>query len=207
MNNVYKLIIFLSLLISGCKSNLTKEASILQKIDNLVLDIYSSEGTKIYSINSPYSSYNKENQTFNLNETNINIFKNDKPQYIINSDLSKLTNNNKILELKGNVKLKTVLQNEDVLYADKFIWNIDDSIYLLTGNVKFENNNVILSSKKAILNSNNIIEFFNPVKYIIKNDKNKNNYEINSENAFYNIDTKSVSFKSKSKRVRSKIYF
>ncbi len=207
MNNVYKLIIFLSLLISGCKSNLTKEASILQKIDNLVLDIYTSEGTKIYSINSPYSSYNKENQTFNLNETNINIFKNDKPQYIINSDLSKLTNNNKILELKGNVKLKTVLQNEDVLYADKFIWNIDDSIYLLTGNVKFENNNVILSSKKAILNSNNIIEFFNPVKYIIKNDKNKNNYEINSENAFYNIDTKSVSFKSKSKRVRSKIYF
>ncbi len=32
-------------------------------------------------------------------------------------------------------------------------------------------------------------------------------YEINSENAYYNIDNKSVNFKSKEERVRSKIYF
>ena len=32
-------------------------------------------------------------------------------------------------------------------------------------------------------------------------------YEINSENAYYDIDKKSVIFKSKEARVRSKIYF
>jgi len=124
----------------------------------------------------------------------------------IKVDESKLSNNNKIIELKGNVKLKNVLQDNDILYSDYFIWNIEESKYLLKGNIKFENENIILNSNKATLSSDNIIEFYNPVKYIIKKD-NKNNYEINSENAFYNIKTKSVIFKSTNNRVRSKIYF
>ena len=57
------------------------------------------------------------------------------------------------------------------------------------------------------MGSDNIIEFFNPVKYIIKDEKNENKYEINSENAFYNLDTESVSFEAKDKRVKSIIYF
>ena len=57
------------------------------------------------------------------------------------------------------------------------------------------------------MSSDNIIEFFNPVKYIIKDDNNEKQYEINSENAFYNINTESLSFSSKEKRVRSIIYF
>ena len=36
---------------------------------------------------------------------------------------------------------------------------------------------------------------------------NENKYEINSENAYYNLDTESVSFNSKEKRVKSIIYF
>ena len=62
-------------------------------------------------------------------------------------------------------------------------------------------------SEKAILGSDNIIEFFNPVKYIIKDETNENKYEINSENAYYDINSESVSFKSKDKRVRSIINF
>ena len=57
------------------------------------------------------------------------------------------------------------------------------------------------------MSSDNIIEFFNPVKYVIKDDNNENRYEINSENAYYNLKTESVSFKAKDKRVRSIIYF
>ena len=68
-------------------------------------------------------------------------------------------------------------------------------------------NSVILISNKATLSKDNVIEFFNPVKYTIKDKNNKRSYEINSENAFYDINTKSVSFKSTNKRVRSKIYF
>jgi len=109
--------------------------------------------------------------------------------------------------LKGNVKLKTIKQDEDILHADSFIWNIEETYYLLEGNIRFENKNIILNSGKAILSSNNIIEFFNPVKYIIKDDNNENKYEINSENAFYNINTESFSFSAKDKRVRSIIYF
>ena len=82
-----------------------------------------------------------------------------------------------------------------------------DTKYTLIGDVKFENKTIFLSSYKATLNDNEIIEFFNPVKYILKNEKKEKSYEINSENAFYDLNTSSVSFSSKDKRVRSKISF
>jgi len=106
--------------------------------------------------------------------------------------------------LKGNVKLKTLKKDGDNLYADNFTWNIENTNYLLEGNIRFENQNIILNSGKAILDSDNIIEFFNPVKYIIKDENNENKYEINSENAYYNLNTESVSFKSKDKRIRKR---
>ena len=109
--------------------------------------------------------------------------------------------------MKGNVKLKTLKKNEDFLNADNFIWDIENTNYLLEGNIIFENKNIILNSGKAILGADNIIEFFNPVKYIIKDENNDNKYEINSENAYYNLNTESVSFKAKDKRVKSIIYF
>ena len=118
-----------------------------------------------------------------------------------------MSRGNKILELKGNVKLKIINQDGDFLFADNFIWNIDESNYLLTGNIRFENKNVVLQSGKAKMASDNIIEFFNPVKYIIKDDNNEKKYETNSENAYYDMNNESLSFSAKSKRVSSKIYF
>ena len=109
--------------------------------------------------------------------------------------------------MKGNVKLKTLKKDGDFLYADNFIWNIENTNYLLEGNIRFENQNIILNSEKAILGSDNIIEFFNPVKYIMKDENNENKYEINSENAYYDLNNESVSFKAKDKRVKSIIYF
>ena len=206
MNNIYKSIIIFPFLLLGCKPNVTEVNRIMQKIDSLDMNIYSNQGEKIYRIISPNSSYDIIRQTLNLKNTTINLYSNKAIKYIINSDESKLSNNNKILELKGNVKLKSLLEDNDILHSDYFIWNIEESKYLLKGNIKFENENIILNSNKATLSSDNIIEFYNPVKYIIKKD-NKSNYEINSENAFYNIKTKSVIFKSTNNRVRSKIYF
>ena len=109
--------------------------------------------------------------------------------------------------MKGDVKLKTFKKDGDFLYADNFIWNLENTNYLLEGNIRFENQNIILNSGKAILGSDNIIEFFNPVKYIIKDESNENKYEINSDNAYYNLTNESVSFKAKDKRVKSIIYF
>ena len=207
MNNIYRLIIFLPFLILGCGPNVIEENKVIQKIDSLDMKIYSKDGDKIYTITSPKSSYNIGELKFELKNPTINIFKGEETEYIISSDESTLSENNKLLKLKGNVKLKNFKQRENFLHADSFIWNIDETNYLLEGNIRFENENIILNSGKAKLGTDNIIEFFNPVKYIIKNGNNENTYEINSENAYYDINNESVIFNSKKKRGRSIIYF
>ncbi|MBO8243814.1 LPS export ABC transporter periplasmic protein LptC [Prochlorococcus marinus XMU1411] len=191
----------------GCAPNVIDENKVKQKIDSLDMTIFSKSGDKIYSITSPNSSYDNIELKFELKKPTINILNGEETKYIISSEESSLSDNNKLLKLKGNVKLKTLKKNGDILYADNFIWNLENNNYLLEGNIRFENQNIILNSGKAILDADNIIEFFNPVKYIIKDENNENKYEINSENAYYNLNTKSVSFKSKDSRVKSIIYF
>ena len=207
MTKIYRLIIFLPLVIIGCAPNVIVENKVIQKIDSLDMNIYSKNGDKIYSITSPNSSYNKRELKFELKKPTINIFKGEETQYIISSEESTLSDNNKLLNLKGNVKLKTIKQEEDNLYADNFVWNIEENNFLLEGNIRFENKNIILNSSKALLDSDNIIEFFNPVEYKIKGENNENKYEIKSENAYYNLNTEAVSFQAKDKRVKSIIYF
>ena len=207
MNKVFRLLIFLPFFIIGCSPNVIEENKLIQKIENFHMNIFSKGGEKIYSITSPNSKYNKIKLEINLKSTTINIFEGEDIKYIINADSSTLLDNNKIVELNGNVKLKSLNQNNDLLYGDNLIWDINKTKYELTGNIRFENKNVLLYSYKAILGKDNIIEFFNPVKYIIKNNNNESKYEINSENAYYNINTESLSFRSKDKRVKSVIYF
>ena len=207
MSKIFTLIIFLPVFVLGCKSKVIEENKFTQRINSLDMNIFSMRGEKIYSITSPYSSFDKNQLKFKSKNTNINIFNGEEIKYIINSDESTLSENNQLLKLTGNVKLKIFKRDEDILYADNFIWNIEETKYLLEGNIRFENKNIILNSSKAKLSSDNIIEFFNPVKYIIKDENNENKYAITSENAFYNLNTESVSFKSKAKRVKSIIYF
>ena len=207
MSNIYRLIIFLPLFMLGCAPNVIDENKVDQKIESLDMNIFSQNGDKIYSITSPYSTYNNIEHKFQLKKTSINLFEGKEIKYMINSDESTLSDNNKLLKLKGNVKLKTVKQNQDVLEGDNFIWNIEETDYLLKGNVRFENDDIILNSAKAKLSKDDIIEFFNPVEYIIKDENNKNKSETKAENAYYNIKTKSLSFGSNVKRVRTIIYF
>ncbi len=207
MNKLFKLLFLIPIFIVGCKSNILINKDFSQVIDNIDINIFSTEGEKLFSIKSPYSSYENNSNIFKLKETTIHILKNNETEYIITSDKSKLSNN-KLLELKGNVSVKNFTQEADKLYANSFTWDISNTEYLLFGNVKFENNTLTLSSNKAILNNaDSIIKFFSPVKYKLKDSNNDNVYEINSENAFYNIKTNSVSFTSKEDKVRSKIYF
>ena len=207
MNNIYIFIIILAAFILGCTPKIIEEDKVTKKIDTLDLNIFSKSGDKKYSIKSPSSIYDAIKNEFQFKRTTINIFYDGEIKYIINSDESKLSDNNSFLELKGNVKLKTIKKDDDNLYADNFIWNIDENKYLLTGNVRFENKNVILTSVKANMGPDNIIKFFNPVKYIIKDDNNESKYETNSESAFYDLDKESLSFRAENKRVQSKIYF
>ena len=207
MSKIYKLIVFLPIFILGCKPNVIEGNKVIQRINSLDMNIFSMKGEKIYSITSPYSTFDKNQLKFKSKNTTINIFNGEEIKYIINSDESTLSENNQLLKLKGNVKLKIFKRDEDTLNADNFIWNIEEKKYLLEGKIRFENENIILNSSKAKLGSDNIIEFFNPVRYIIKDENNENKYEITSENAYYNLNTESVSFKSNNKRVKSIIYF
>ncbi len=207
MNKIYILIFILQVFLLGCTPSVIKENKITKKINSLDLNIFTKTGDKKYSIKTPYSIYDNIKNKFQFKNTTINIFYDGKTKYVINSDESTLSNKNNLVELKGNVRLKTIDQDDDYLYADYFIWNIDETKYLLTGDVRFENKNVILTSVKAMLGSDNVIEFFDPVKYIIKDDNNENIYETNSENAYYDMNNESLSFKGKEKRVSSRIYF
>ncbi len=207
MSKFHRFFIFLLFLIFGCAPNVIEENKVIQKIESLDMNIFSKKGEKIYSITSPNSSYDNIELKFKSQKPIINIFNGEETKYIISSEESTLSDNNRILKLKGNVKLKTLRKDEDILYADNFIWNIEETNYLLEGNIRFENENIILNSGKAKLGLDNIIEFFNPVKYILKGENSENKYEINSENAYYNLNTESVSFKAKDKRVKSIIYF
>ena len=166
MSNLHRLIIFVPLFIIGCAPNLIDENKVIQKIERLDMTIFSKSGEKVYSITSPNSSYDNIELEFNLRNPIINILNGEETKYIISSEESTLSDNNKLLKLAGNVKLKTLKKDGDILYADNFIWNIEDTNYLLEGNIRFENQNIILNSGKAILGSDNIIEFFNPVKYL-----------------------------------------
>ncbi len=207
MNKFYKLLFLIPIFIVGCKSNSLINKDFIQVIDNIDMNIFSNDGEKLFSIKSPSSSYENNSNILKLEETTILTLKNNETEYIINSDKSKLSNN-KLLELNGNVSVKNLTQEADKLYANSFTWDISNTEYVLIGNVKFENNTLTLSSNKAILNNaDKIIKFFSPVKYKIKGRNKETVYEINSDNAYYNINTNSVSFTSKEDKVRSKIYF
>ena len=183
MNNKCRLIILLPFFILGCSPNIIKENNVIQKIDALDMNIFSKEGEKIYSIKSPNSKYDNVELSFNLKRTTINIFDVEVIKYVINSDSSTISDNNKIVELNGNVELKSLNDKNEVLHGDHLIWNVDESKYELMVAIKFESTKVLFYSNKAILDKDKIIEFFNPVKYIV-DDNNEKQYEINSENAF-----------------------
>ena len=207
MANIYRFIIFIPFLLLGCTPNNIEENKSVQNIESLDMNIFSKKGDRIYSITSPDVSYNNVKLKFEFKKPTINIFKGEETKYIIISEESTLSDNNRLLKMKGNVELRSFKQDEDILYSDNFIWNIEETKYLLEGNIRFENQNIILNSSKAIMGSDNVIEFFSPVKYIIKDENNKKRYETNSENAYYDLDSESVSFKAKDKRVKSIIYF
>ena len=113
MSNIYRLIIFLPLFMLGCApTNVIDENKVIQKIESLDMTIFSKSGDKIYSITSPNSSYDNIKLKFELKKPIINIINGEETKYIISSEESSLSDNNKLLKLKGNVKLKTLKKME-----------------------------------------------------------------------------------------------
>ena len=208
MNRYFYLICILSsFFISSCNV-ITKEAvkSVLI-LENFNLNYYSKDGSKIYVLETPYSVFNQTDQSYSLEKTNIKFFEDENVKYNINSDSAKLINN-KFIELTGNVRINDFNSNKTIIKSNNVSWNIDKSEFILKGDVSLENNIININSSKASLDKNDdIILFYNPVKYYYKEEDSMRKYNISSENAYYNITTKNVIFKSNNDKVKSKLSF
>ncbi len=204
---VYFIFILSSFIISSCSVSTKKLDNSQLIIEKFNLNHYSKNGSKLYMLETPYSVFNQIDQSYLLNNTNIKFFDNENVKYNINSDSAKLINN-KFLELNGNVEINDFNKDKTLIKSNKLFWFIDKYEFTLEGNVSLKNNIINLSSSKALFDKKeDIIMFYKPVKYNYKNEDDRGKYNISSENAFYNIKTKDVIFKSKNDKVKSKLVF
>ena len=208
MNKLLYLICTLSsFLISSCNVSTKNVDKSVFIIENFNLNHYSKNGRKLFMLETPYSVFNQTNQSYLLNNTNIKFFDKENVKYNINSDSAKLLNN-KFLELKGNIEINDFNNDKTIIKSNKLFWNIDESEFILEGNVSLINNIINLTSSKALFDKkDDIIIFYNPIKYNYKDEEGIRKYNISSENAHYNILTKDVIFKSKNDKVKSKLIF
>ena len=208
MNRIFYLIFIISsLFISSCNVNTKKTNKSVLIIEDFNLQHYSKNGSKLYMLETPYSVLNQTDQSYLLNKTNIKFFDQENVKYNVNSDSAMLLNN-KFLELKGNVKINDFNNNKTIIKSNNLFWDIDKSEFILEGKVSLVNNIINLSSSKALFDKkDDTILFYNPIKYNYIDEEGTRKYNISSENAYYNISTKNVIFKSKDDKVKSKLIF
>ena len=208
MNRIFYLICILSsLFITSCNVSTKKINKSVLIIEDFNLNHYSKNGTKVYMLETPYSVFNQTDQSYLLKKTNIKFFDKEDVKYNVNSDSAMLLNN-KFLELKGNVEINDFNNNKTIIKSNNLFWDIDKSEFILEGEVSLVNNIINLSSSKALFDKkDDIILFYNPIKYNYKDEEGIRKYNISSENAYYNISTKDVIFKSKNDKVKSKLIF
>jgi len=203
----YIVFILFSFFISSCTISTKKTDKAVLIIEKFNLNHYSKNGSKVYKLETPYSVFNQTDQSYLLKKTNIKFFDKDNIKYNVNSDSSKLLNN-KFIELNGNVEINDFNNNKTIIKSNNLFWDTDKSEFILEGNVSLVNNIINLSSSKALFNKkDDIIIFYNPIKYNYKDEEGIRKYNISSENAYYNILTKDIIFKSKNDKVKSKLIF
>ena len=200
------LIFSIYLLLSSCSTSIKKIDSNLA-IDDFSMTHFEINGDKSYAISSPKSLFIKDIQIYKLDETEILFYEENKVSYIIKSLKSSLLNN-KDIELIGNVRLYDLNNKANTINANKAFWNIDKDEFTLIGDVILNNNSIKIESSKATLNKKeNIIKFFKPVKYRYLNNSSTLNYKVKADNAYYDLNKKTLLFESKNERIKSKINF
>ncbi len=208
MNKLYYFLTLISILLCSCEKSSKYINSPNLVIEKFNLTHYSDGGERLYMLETPYSVFNKIEHNYTLDKTNIKFYEMNLIKYNINSDSAKLFNNNKSIELKGNIEISDIKKNKTTIKSNYFIWNINKSEFTLEGEVSLVNNTIKLNSSKAVLdNKTNIIIFHKPVKYSYSNEDNPSKYNIKSENAYYDLVNKNVLFKSEIGKVKSKIVF
>ena len=200
------LIFSIYLLLSSCTTSIKKIDSNLA-IEDFSMTQFEINGDKSYAISSPKSLFIKDIQIYKLDTTEILFYEENKVSYIIKSLESSLLNN-KDIELVGNVRLYDLNNKANTITANKAFWNIDNYELILVGDVNLNNDSInLLSSKAFFYKKDNFIKFFKPVKYRYINKSSTLNYKVKSDNAYYDLEKKTLLFESKNERVKSKINF
>ena len=198
---------FYILFVSGCSKS-EREIDSNLVIDGFYMTHFDNRGEKSYKISSPRSIFIRDDQIYKLDETEIILYKNNKINYIINSKESSLINNNKDIKLEGNVRIYDLNSKANTINSNKAFWNIEKDEFSLIGDVILNNNSINILSSKAVLNKKeNVIKFFKPVKYRYLNNSSTLSHKVKSENAYYDLNKKTLIFESKSERIKSKINF
>ena len=207
MNKAFISILSLILLfLNSCKYKMEVIKDNNLAIKDFSMTHYAKTGERLYQIVSPLSTFNNKTQVYELEQTLIKFFEKDKNKYIVNSNKATLLNNNQFLKLNGDVLIIDNSDDKSLIKAEVFYWDINKSEFILEGNVNLINNYINLISSKASLNKkNNIIKFYKPVQYNYKNINTK--YKISADNAYYDLNNNSVTFKSGEDRVKSSITF
>ena len=208
MNKFFYLIFIISsFFISSCNVSTKKVDKSILIIEKFNLNHYSKNGSKLYMLETPYSVFNQTDQYHLLKKTNIKFFDKNNVKYNVNSDSAKLSNN-KFIELKGNVMINDFKNNKTIIKSNNLFWHIDKSEFTLEGNVSLVNNIINLNSSKALFDKKeDIIMFYKPIKYNYQDENGIRKYNISSDNAYYNIKTKDIIFKSTNDKVKSKLVF
>ena len=201
------LIFSIYLLLSSCGSSIRKIDSNLS-IDDFSMTHFENNGDKLYAISSPKSVFKKDVQIYKLDTTKILFYEDNKVNYIINSKKSSLLNNNKDIKLEGDVRLFDLNNKTNTITANKAFWNINKYEFILIGDVILNNNSINLISSKAVFDKKeNVIKFFQPVKYRYLNTSSKLNYKVKADNAYYDLNKKTLLFESKKERIKSNLNF
>ena len=194
-------------LTTSCSNSVRKNDSNLA-IDNFSMIHFKNNGDKLYAISSPKSFFIKDTQIYKLDKTEISLYEENKINYIINSKKSSLLNNNKDIKLEGDVRLFDLNNKDNTITSNNAFWNIDKFEFLLVGDAILNNESINISSGKAIFNkNNNIIKFFKPVKYRYLNNSSNLKYKVKADNAYYDLDNKTLFFESTNEQIKSKINF
>ena len=197
----------ISFLLTSCSTSIKKIDS-NPAIDGFSMTHFEINGDKSYAISSPKSIFIRDLQIYKLDKTKILLYEENRENYIINSKESSLFNNNKDIKLEGDVRLFDLNNKANKITANKALWRIDKYEFILIGDVMLSNDSINLLSSKAVFNKKeNIIKFFKPVQYKYLKTSSTLNYKVKADNAYYDLNKKTLVFDSKNERIKSNINF
>tara|TARA_Y100001968_G_scaffold299569_1_gene310341 strand:+ start:33 stop:683 length:651 start_codon:yes stop_codon:yes gene_type:complete len=199
---IYTLILFTS----GCAFNTEQSENIDFQLSNINLTQLNTKGEELFRLKSSQANIDNLSKDIYAKDVIISLTGVNKLFNKISSrNCILLRSDNKII-LSQNVKLTSFEDPNSYLKADKLIWDIDQSIVNLSGNIRLSYLRTQLESKYAnYTDSLNQIIFSGLTKYMVFDKSNKTYpiIKLTSDKAIINYKSKLIKFVSSNNQVKS----